>query len=59
MGKAHNDWDTLLWKKSLQHYSRFDNTTQLGMFTHLLSGTAYLIHTLEQELEILQSRSPL
>jgi hypothetical protein len=59
MDHAHNDWDTLLWKKSLQHYCQFYNTTQFGMFTHLLSGTAYLVHMLEQELEIFQSPSPL
>jgi hypothetical protein len=29
------------------------------MFTHLLSGTAYLVHILGQELEVFQSPSPL
>jgi hypothetical protein len=59
MGQAHNDWDTLFWKKTLQHYCQFDNRAQLGMSTHLLIGTAYLVHTLGQELEVFQSPSPL
>jgi hypothetical protein len=59
MGQAHNDWDTLLWKKRLLQYCQFSNMTQLGLLTHLLSGTAYSIHRLGQELEVFQSPSPL
>jgi hypothetical protein len=59
MGQAHNDWASLVWNRCLQHYCQLDDMTQLGMFTHSVSGTAYLVPMLGQELEVFQSLSPL